>query len=88
MSIKENSIKNYIASIDFKKGDWNVNNIKSDMRTFLGEEPAVSISYKKDVMVNEFKGTSEIINAPHKMSIVFTDVDNKFKKLEFLIDEI
>ena len=87
-SMKESSIRNYISSIDFKKNEWNINTIKSEMRKFLGEEPAIDISYKRDVMVNEFRGTSEIITTPNKMTVVFTDVDNKFKKLEFFINEI
>lgn len=87
-SIKESSIRNYITSIDFRQKDWSISQIKSEMRRFLGEEPAIDVSYKRDVMVNELKGTSEVITTPHKISIVFTDIDNKFKKLEFLIDEV
>lgn len=43
------------------------------------------MSYKKDVIINEFKGSAEEVKTPEKVSIVFTDLDNKFKKLEFLI---
>ena len=60
--------------------------IKEHMRKFLGEEPGVDILYKKDVMINELRGEAEEIKAVQKVSIVFTDLDEKFKKIEFLID--
>jgi hypothetical protein len=56
------------------------------MRTFLGEEPGIDIIYKKDVILNEVRGEAEEIKKVEKISIVFTDLDDKFKKLEFLID--
>jgi hypothetical protein len=59
--------------------------IKSDMRKFLGEEPGIDILYKKDVMVNESGESKEILDVD-KIQIVFTDLDTKFKKLEFIIN--
>ena len=52
-SLKEISIKEYISRIDFKSEDWSLTKIKEDMRRFLGEEPAIDVIYKKDVMINE-----------------------------------
>lgn len=89
MSMRENAIREYISNIDFTKDDWKLSKIKEDMRKFLGEEPAIDIFYKKDVMVNEFTGEAKEISAINKLSIVFTDSekgDNKFSKIEFLID--
>jgi hypothetical protein len=37
-------------------------------------------------MINELRGEAEEIKAVQKVSIVFTDLDDKFKKIEFLID--
>lgn len=85
-SMKEIAIREYISKIDFKRDDWKLSEIKEHMRRFLGEEPGVDIVYKKDVMINELKGEAEEIKAVDKVSIIFTDLDDKFKKLTFLVD--
>jgi hypothetical protein len=86
-SLKEMSIKEYISRIDFKSEDWSLTKIKEDMRRFLGEEPAIDVIYKKDVMINE-SGEAKEFKDIHKISIIFTDTDDKFKKIEFNINEI
>jgi hypothetical protein len=86
MSLKELAIRDYISKIDFKKDDWKISKIKEDMRVFLGEEPGIEVSYKKDVMVNEFTGESKEISEVNTVKIVFMDVDDKFKKIELIID--
>ena len=85
-SMKEMAIREYISKIDFVRDDWKLSQIKEDMRRFLGEEPGIDIMYKKDVVLNEFLGEAEEIKKVERISIVFTDLDDKFKKLEFLID--
>jgi hypothetical protein len=85
-SMKENAIRDYVLNIDFTRDDWKTSIIKEDMRKFLGEEPGIEIQYKKDVILNEVKGEAEEIRKPEKISIVFTDLDDKFKKLEFYLD--
>jgi len=57
------------------------------LRTFLGEEPGVDIIYKKDVMINETTGKAEEFKDIDKVQIVFYDVDDRFKKLEFIISD-
>jgi hypothetical protein len=84
--VKEISIREYISQIDFKRDDWKLSEIKEHMRRFLGEEPGIDIIYKKDVMINELKGVAEEFKAVQKVSIVFTDLDERFKKIEFLVD--
>lgn len=84
--MKELAIREYISNIDFKRDDWKLSQIKEGMRRFLGEEPGVDIEYKKDVMINELKGEAEEIKSINKVSVVFLDLDDKFKKLEFYID--
>jgi hypothetical protein len=86
-SLKEISIRDYISRINFKTDDWKLSQIKEDMRKFLGEEPGIDIVYKKDVMVNEFTGEAKEFKQIDKVQIIFTDLDNRFKKLEFIIDE-
>lgn len=85
--MKEISIRDYISRIDFKNDDWKLSKIKEDMRIFLGEEPGIDIRYRKDVMINEVTGTSKEFLDIDKIEIVFTDLDNKFKKLEFVIGD-
>ncbi len=85
MSIKEDLIRKYISEIDFNNDDWKLSQIKEDMRKFLGEEPGIDIVYKKDVMVNEFSGEAKEFLGIEKVKIVFTDTDDKFKKIEFII---
>jgi hypothetical protein len=86
-SMKEIAIKEYIKNIDFKNDNWKLSQIKEDMRRFLGEEPGIDILYKKDLMVNEFTGEAKEIKEIDKIHIVFTDTDDRFKKLEFIIGD-
>jgi len=85
MDLKEHSITEYIKNIDFKNGNWSLQKIKEDMRKFLGEEPAIDVVYKKDVMINEDTNTATEVRNIDKINIIFTNLDNKFKKLEFLL---
>jgi threonine aldolase len=84
-SLKSIAIKEYLGKIDFKNDNWSINQISKDMQKFLGEIPGVDIVYKKDVMVNEVTGESKEIKSINKVDIVFTDTDDKIKKLSILI---
>lgn len=85
--MKEMAIRDYVSHIDFKSDNWGLSKIKEDMRRFLGEEPGIDIIYKKDVMINEVTGKAQEFKDIDRMQIVFTDVDDKFKKLEFIIND-
>jgi hypothetical protein len=82
--MKENLIREYILGIDFRD-NWGISKIKEDMKKFLGEEPGIDVTWEKDAMLNEETGEPEIIEKLKKITIVFTDLDDKYKKLEFLI---
>ncbi len=86
-SLKEMSIREYISKIDFKRDDWKLSQIKEDMRRFLGEEPGIDIIYKKDVLLNEATMKAEEFVDIDRIQIIFTDTDDKFKKIEFIIDD-
>ncbi len=86
-SMKEIAIRDYMSKIDFKHDDWKLSKIKEDMRRFLGEEPGIDVVYKKDVMVNEFSGESKEFLGIDKVKIVFTDTNDAFKQIEFVIGE-
>jgi hypothetical protein len=85
-SMKEMAIREYISNIDFKNDNWKLSEIKQNMRIFLGEEPGVDITYKSDILFNELLSEAKEIKVVDKVSIVFTDLDEKFKKIEFLIN--
>lgn len=85
--MKEISIREYISNIDFKNDDWKTSKIEEDMRKFLGEVPGLNVIYKKDVMVNEVSGESKEFVDVDKIQIIFTDTDDKFKKIEFIIGQ-
>lgn len=84
-SLKETAIRNYVGQIDWKT-NWNYQVIEEEMRRFLGERPSIDVVWKKDVMVNEFTGESKEFNKIDKICVIFTDTDDKIKKIEFLID--
>jgi len=75
-----------ISNVDFNREDWSLAKIKEDMRRFLGEEPGIDVIYKKDVIINEILSEAQEISKVDRISIVFTDLDDKFRKVEFLID--
>lgn len=87
-SLKESFIKEYISQIDFKRDDWKLSKMKEDMRKFLGEEPAIEVVYKKDVSVNETTQESKEIVDIDKIEVIFTDLNDKFKKIEFKVNQI
>jgi len=86
-SMKEIAIRDYISKINFKSDDWKISQITEDMKRFLGEEPGIDIIYKKDLMINEFTGEAKEFKKIDKVQIVFTDLNDKFKKIEFVIDD-
>ena len=85
-SLKEAAIREYLGRIDFKKDNWSYVQVEEDMKRFLGERPSFDIKYVKDVMINEFSGTAKEYKKIQSVSVVFTDLDNKIKKIEILID--
>ncbi len=87
-SLKETAIRQYVSQIDWKRDNWSYAKIEEDMKRFLGERPSLNVEYVKDVMVNEVSGESKEFNRLSKVSIIYTDTDDKIKKFEILIDEI
>lgn len=88
MTLKESAIREYISKIDFNSDEWGLSSIKKDMKTFLGEEPGIDITYKKDVMIIREgigKGKTKEFLDIDRIKIVFYDLDDRFKKIEFLV---
>jgi len=84
--MKQTSIRDFILNYDFKREDWSVNEIKSSLKRVLGEEPAVKVNYTKDAIINEINGEAKEINKLTSISIIFTDLNDEFKTLEFKLD--
>jgi len=84
-SLKEEAIRKYISQVNWR-GDWSHNKIEEDMRRFLGERPTLDVKWVKDVMVNEMSGETSEIDKIAKISIIYTDLDDKLKKVEILTD--
>ena len=85
-SLKESAIREYISKIDWRRDNWSYVQVEEDMKRFLGERPTLEISYEKDVMVNEVTGESKEFKRLKNVGIIFTDTDDKIKKIEILID--
>lgn len=85
--MKEIMIREYMAGVDFRSEEWSLMRIKEDLRKFLGEEPAIDVIYKKDVMVNEYTGEAREFKDVSKVQVIFTDTDDKFKRIEFLVGQ-
>ena len=86
-SLKEIAIREYISKIDWKRDNWSYQRIEEDMKKFLGERPTLDVKYQKDVMVNEVTGEAKEFKDISKIQIVFTDTDDRFKKIEFIVNE-
>jgi hypothetical protein len=85
-SLKESAIREYISRINWRRDNWSYVQVEEDMKKFLGERPTLEITYEKDVMVNEVTGESKEFKKLTKIGVVFTDLDDKIKKIEILVD--
>jgi hypothetical protein len=85
-SLKEIAIREYISNIDWKRDNWSYQRIEEDMKKFLGERPTLDVKYQKDVMVNEVSGESKEFNRLESISVIYTDTDDRIKKLQIVID--
>ena len=81
-SIKLEAIKSVIMNYNFE-GDWKVKDVKEKIRLLIGENVGMQIQYMKDAKINEVLGKAEEITVIDKISITFTDVDDKIKTVDF-----
>lgn len=84
-SLKELAMREYLSKINWKTDNWSYVRIEEDMKKFLGERPTLDVQYQKDVMVNEVSGESKEIERLVKVSVVYTDTDDKIKKFEIVV---
>lgn len=74
-----------MSSINFR-GDWAYEVIEQELAKRLGERPSMDVTYKKDVMIMEGSKKAKEIKVLEKVSIIYTDLDNKIKRYEIKID--
>lgn len=67
---KEKQINDYLSSIDML--DLNIEQIKKDLKSKLGEEPAIKMNYKNEQMVKEDTGEKIRIEKLESITIIFT----------------
>lgn len=84
--MKEKLIIDYISKINFKK-PWNYNEIEEGMRKMIGERPHMNVNYIKDVMLNEVSGEAKEVKRLASITVIFQEVDNKFKKVVIPIED-
>jgi hypothetical protein len=83
--MKANEVNTFMTKFNFND-EWSTQDLKDGIRSRIGETPAIKVNYKKDLLINEVKGTAEEINKIESIDVVFTDTDEKFKKLSFKMD--
>ena len=84
-SMKETSIHDYFGKINLRDRGLNLNRIEEDLVKILGERPSVNPTWVKDVMLSEDRKNAREIKRLDSISVVFTDLDEKIKKIEFRV---
>ena len=69
-AFKEKAINNYLSGIDMQ--DMNINQMKSDLKSLLGEEPAIKLNYIQEKSLNEAGDEEKIIETLDTVTITFT----------------
>jgi hypothetical protein len=82
-SMKAELIRKYMSDVNLRSDEWSIHDMAQEMRKFLGETPSIDVAWSKDVMVSELTGKAKEIRVLDKISVVFTDTDDRIKKLEF-----
>jgi len=76
----------YLKNVDWNS-DWSYRKIKKDLKEKIGEEPAIDVNYKKDVIINEFNSESEEIYKVDTVDVIYSpDLDEKVKRVSIKID--
>jgi hypothetical protein len=83
--MRQEILNDYFSKVNFKKTDWTVNNIKKDIQILLGEIPAMQLEYRTVEKLNESTNAMEKIENLESIEITFTDDNDKFKTLKYII---
>jgi hypothetical protein len=83
--MKETLLHDYFGKINLRDRGLNLNRIEEDLVKLLGERPSVNPTWVKDVMLSEDRKNAREIKRLDSISVVFTDLDEKIKKIEFRV---
>jgi len=67
---KEKTINNYLSSIDLT--NMNIKQMKNDLKTLIGEEPAIKLNYIKEKTLYETENEERTIEKLNSITITFT----------------
>lgn len=84
-SIKESMILEFISKINLSEKNLSLNQIEMDLIKICGERPSVQPTWKKDVLLTENNKKAVEIKRLDSISIFFTDLDDKIKKIDIKI---
>lgn len=84
-SIKESQIMDFLSKIDLTSKNLSLNQLEIDLAKICGERPSIQPSWRKDILLTENNRKSIEIKKLDSISIIFTDLDEKFKKIEIKI---
>lgn len=90
LDMKENSVKNYIDSIDFNREEWTYEKLLEELRSICGEAPGVDIEWGKDAMILEGENEAKEIQYVSQVSVVFSDggyPEPEFRKVTIDVDK-
>lgn len=82
--MKEEMIKNYMASLNINTENVSIKQIKEGLRNILFQDVNVDVRYEKDVMMNEDLKKAEEIDKIKYIDIFYFDESDHIKKLSFM----
>lgn len=82
---KEKIIDDYIGSIDWNGDDWDLNKIKQNLKSIIGQEPAIKINYKKESKLNEMTQEVDYTDQEYikSVQVYFVNERNEPKNLYY-----
>lgn len=69
-AFKQEQINSYFSNMDLT--NININQIKSDLKRYLGEEPAVRLNYIKHKLINEDGSGIKDVEKLESVTIIYT----------------
>jgi len=67
---KEKQINDYLSNIDLL--NMNISQMKSELKSLLGEEPAIKLNYVNDKMITEDGNSEKIVERLDTVTIIYT----------------
>lgn len=87
----EAHIAEYLSNINFKKQEFNINEMQKQLKSLCGVEPGINIKWDVKEEINELKRAAgadnytERIETPVEVEVVFVNENNLPVKINFYI---